>query len=69
MPRRSVRSLPPHEAERLHAELHAGWQQTCEWLARIPIGSPTYVALDVLVAVQLAAMKAVKDLADRGEPG
>ncbi len=64
MPRRSVRSLPPHEAERLHAELEASWRQTCEWMSRVPIASPVYVALDALATVQVVALKAARRFAD-----
>jgi hypothetical protein len=64
MVQRSKRSLPPHEAERLHAELHAAWQSTCRWMARTPIGTPAYVALDGLVGMQILAMKTIRGLAD-----
>ena len=58
MVRRSIRSLPPHEAEPSHREIETTWKQTCVWMASIPIGSPLYVALNALVSVQIVALQA-----------
>lgn len=48
MVRRSVRSLHPAEATAMRAETLAFQQRVRGWAASIPLGSPSYVALEAL---------------------
>ncbi len=46
------------------ADLEDGWQRTVQWMARVPVGSPAYVALDALCGMQIVAIKAARAAAE-----
>ncbi len=48
-------------------DLEDGWQRTVQWMARVPVGSPAYVALDALCGMQIVAIKAARSVAEVGE--
>jgi antitoxin (DNA-binding transcriptional repressor) of toxin-antitoxin stability system len=67
MVQRSKRHLAKHDAEALLKELEAINQRLCSWLARAPIGSPIYVALDGTNAAMIVSIKAARHEADMPE--
>ncbi len=69
MIRRTKRSLDPGAARQMLADLEDGWQRTVQWMARVPVGSPAYVALDALCGIQVVAIKAARHAAEPMDSG
>lgn len=61
---RSSRHLSRLEAETLVKELESTHRQLCTWLAKVPISSPIYVALDGSISTLVISIKAARREAD-----